>query len=142
MRKEGLEKLWDAFERLKTVESGADKLAQINALFNKSSTEPNLRKQIDEEGKLNWDWQQLHDQAHGDDQDADQSIGARRLPVSSYVRIDPAAFEEEWPQHLRLPLHTCSRFCSCQIPQSSTSVDCSDNPFLNAERHAHHQGAF
>jgi hypothetical protein len=55
MRKEGLEKLWDAWERLKTIEPGPDKLAQIAALIDKSSAEPNFRKQIDDEGKvLTW----------------------------------------------------------------------------------------
>jgi hypothetical protein len=52
VRKEGLEKLWDAFERLKTVEPGKDKLAQVTALVDKSSAEPNFRKQIDDEAKL------------------------------------------------------------------------------------------
>ena|SRR2546427_3262407 len=33
MRKEGLERLWDAFERLKTVEDGKDKKAKITALI-------------------------------------------------------------------------------------------------------------
>jgi hypothetical protein len=52
VRKEGLEKLWDAWERLKTVEPGRDKKAQITTLINRSSTELNFRKQIDDEGNL------------------------------------------------------------------------------------------
>ena len=44
--------MWDAFERLKTVEPGNDKLAQVNAIFNKAAIEPNFRKQLDDEGKL------------------------------------------------------------------------------------------
>jgi len=52
VRKEGLEKLWDAFERLKTVEPGRDKLAQLTALFDKASAEPNFKKQVNDEGTL------------------------------------------------------------------------------------------
>lgn len=36
----GLEKLWDAFERLKTLESGANKKLQVRALLDKASGEP------------------------------------------------------------------------------------------------------
>lgn len=37
-RKDGLEKLWDAFERLKTLEPGRDKREQADALLNKAAT--------------------------------------------------------------------------------------------------------
>jgi len=54
VRKEGLEKLWDAFERLKTVEPGKDKLAQINSLLDKAAKEP-FRKQVnDDMNVLTW----------------------------------------------------------------------------------------
>lgn len=36
----GLEKLWDAFERLKTVEPGRDKKAQVAALFDRVGSGP------------------------------------------------------------------------------------------------------
>jgi hypothetical protein len=49
IRKEGLEKLWDAFERLKTIEPGKDKKAQANALLDKASKEPNLRARLEKE---------------------------------------------------------------------------------------------
>jgi hypothetical protein len=49
VRKEGLEKLWDAWERLKTVEPGRDKRAQANALLDKASTEPHLRSRLEKE---------------------------------------------------------------------------------------------
>jgi hypothetical protein len=49
IRKEGLEKLWDAWERLKTVEPGKDKKAQANALLDKATTEPNLRARLEQE---------------------------------------------------------------------------------------------
>jgi hypothetical protein len=52
VRKEGLEKLWDAWERLKTVEPGKDKLEQVTAILDKVATEPTFRKQLDDEGKL------------------------------------------------------------------------------------------
>ena len=49
VRKEGLEKLWDAWERLKTVEPGKDKKAQATALLDKASNEPNLRARLEKE---------------------------------------------------------------------------------------------
>jgi hypothetical protein len=45
VRKEGLDKLWDAYERLKTIE-GPDKKASATALLEKAMPEPNLRAQI------------------------------------------------------------------------------------------------
>ena len=49
VRKEALEKLWDAWERLKTVEPGVDKRSQTRALLDKATTEPNLRARLEEE---------------------------------------------------------------------------------------------
>jgi hypothetical protein len=49
VRKEALEKLWDAWERLKTVEPGKDKKAQATAILDKASAEPNLRARLEEE---------------------------------------------------------------------------------------------
>jgi hypothetical protein len=49
VRKEALEKLWDAWERLKTLEPGKDKKAQANALLDKATTEPNLRARLEKE---------------------------------------------------------------------------------------------
>jgi hypothetical protein len=37
VRREALEKLWDAWERVKTVEPGADKLAQVTTLLNRAA---------------------------------------------------------------------------------------------------------
>jgi hypothetical protein len=51
IRKEGLEKLWDAWERLKTIEPGKDKKAQATALLDRSATEPVLRERLDLEAK-------------------------------------------------------------------------------------------
>jgi hypothetical protein len=36
VRKQGLEKLWDAWERLKTIEPGKDKKAQATAILDKA----------------------------------------------------------------------------------------------------------
>jgi hypothetical protein len=52
VRKEGLEKLWDAWERLKTVEPGKDKKAQTTAILDKAATEPNYRKLLEDEAML------------------------------------------------------------------------------------------
>lgn len=52
VRKEGLEKLWDAWERLKTVEPGKDKRAQATAILDKAATEANYRKLLENEAVL------------------------------------------------------------------------------------------
>jgi hypothetical protein len=51
VRKEGLEKLWDAWERLKTIEAGKDKKAQATALLDRAATEPVLRDRLECEAK-------------------------------------------------------------------------------------------
>ncbi len=51
VRRESLEKLWDVWERLKTIEVAGDKKASIKALLDKVSTEPVLRTKIDEEAR-------------------------------------------------------------------------------------------
>lgn len=47
-RRHGLDKLWDAFERLKTLEPG-DKKAAMTSLIEKAAPEPNFRKIIETE---------------------------------------------------------------------------------------------
>jgi hypothetical protein len=51
VRREALEKLWDAWERLKTVEPGGDKKARTKALLDKTSAEPAFRELIEEEAR-------------------------------------------------------------------------------------------
>ena len=51
VRRESLEKLWDAWERLKTIEVAGDKKASVKALLDRVSTEPVLRTKIDEEAR-------------------------------------------------------------------------------------------
>ena len=43
VRRESLEKLWDAWERLKTVGPGDDKKAQVKQLLDQAAAEPNFR---------------------------------------------------------------------------------------------------
>jgi hypothetical protein len=50
-RRNGLEKLWDAFERTKTIEPGADKRAQVTALLDKAARTPRLRAFLEAEAK-------------------------------------------------------------------------------------------
>ncbi len=50
-RRESLEKLWDAWERLKTLGTGADKKAQVKALLDKAATEPGFRDLLEREAK-------------------------------------------------------------------------------------------
>jgi hypothetical protein len=51
VRRESLEKLWDAWERLKTIEPGGDKKTQAIALLNKSIPEPHFRDRIEREAR-------------------------------------------------------------------------------------------
>jgi len=51
VRKEGLEKLWDGWERLKTIEPGANKPAQVKAILDKGAAEPVLRERLETEAK-------------------------------------------------------------------------------------------
>ncbi|MHB1936940.1 MAG: hypothetical protein ACYCOR_10175 [Acidobacteriaceae bacterium] len=48
-RRESLEKLWDAWERLKTIEPGRDKKEQAKALLSRASAEPNLLGRLENE---------------------------------------------------------------------------------------------
>lgn len=45
-RREGLERLWDAFERLKTITVGKDKKAQITALIETAYTDADARTRL------------------------------------------------------------------------------------------------
>ena len=49
VRREGMEKLWDAFERLKTLEGGKNKKAQAEVLLAKAIPNPDLRERVNEE---------------------------------------------------------------------------------------------
>jgi hypothetical protein len=49
VRKEALEKIWDAFERLKTIEAGKDKKATVAALLAKAIRDSDMRKRINKE---------------------------------------------------------------------------------------------
>lgn len=51
VRREALEKLWDAFERLKTLGAGRDKKASANALIEKSAAEPMFKDLVAKEAK-------------------------------------------------------------------------------------------
>jgi hypothetical protein len=49
VRRESLEELWDAWERLKTVEKGKDKKATVKALLDKGAQEPAFRQLLEDE---------------------------------------------------------------------------------------------
>jgi hypothetical protein len=51
IHREAVEKLWDAWERLKTLEPGTDKKQQINALLTKAIPQVDLRARIDKEAQ-------------------------------------------------------------------------------------------
>jgi 23S rRNA A2030 N6-methylase RlmJ len=50
-RRESLEKLWDAWERLKTIEDPSDKRRSVTILLDKAATEPNFRERLEGEAK-------------------------------------------------------------------------------------------
>jgi hypothetical protein len=49
IRRESLERLWDAWERLKTIEQGKDKKAKVKSLLDHVSSEPTLRQVVEDE---------------------------------------------------------------------------------------------
>lgn len=51
VRRESLEKLWDAWEHLKTIETPGDKKASVKVLLDKVSTEPALRGRFNQEAR-------------------------------------------------------------------------------------------
>ncbi len=51
IRREGLEKLWDAWERLKTIEPGKDKKDSTKKILDFAATEPKFRGLIESEAK-------------------------------------------------------------------------------------------
>ncbi len=52
IRRESLEALWDAWERLKSLEPAKDKRESTTRLLDKASAEPNLRRLLETEAKL------------------------------------------------------------------------------------------
>lgn len=51
VRRESLEKLWDAWERIKTIEPAEDKKQSTKKLLDKASLEPNFLKILEEDAK-------------------------------------------------------------------------------------------
>ena len=49
VRRDSLEKLWDAWERIKTIEPGVDKKTSITALLNNAATESKFREHLENE---------------------------------------------------------------------------------------------
>jgi hypothetical protein len=49
LRKEAIEKLWDGWERLKTLEPGKDKKDSVRILLDKATSEPTFRRTLDDE---------------------------------------------------------------------------------------------
>ena len=50
-RRDALDKLWDAFERIKTIEPGANKRAQADLLLDRTTKAPKLRGFLGQEAK-------------------------------------------------------------------------------------------
>lgn len=51
IRREGLEKLWDVWERVKTLEPGKDKRETTKKILDKAAAEPTFRKLLESEAK-------------------------------------------------------------------------------------------
>jgi hypothetical protein len=51
VRRESLEALWDAFERLKTIEPGSDKRESMSRLLAKASAQPGFKARLEEEAR-------------------------------------------------------------------------------------------
>lgn len=51
IRRESLEKLWDAWERLKTLGPGKDKKASVQAMLDRAAPEPKFRAAVDQEAQ-------------------------------------------------------------------------------------------
>jgi hypothetical protein len=51
VRRESLEKLWDAWERLKTIEAGKDKKESAKVLLDKAAAEPKFRSRLEQEAR-------------------------------------------------------------------------------------------
>ena len=51
VRREALEKLWDAWERIKTIEPGKDKSEQAAAILDKAASEVNFRALLEREAR-------------------------------------------------------------------------------------------
>jgi hypothetical protein len=51
LRKEALEKIWDAWERLKTLEIGKDKKDSARVLLDKATGDPAFRQTLDDEAR-------------------------------------------------------------------------------------------
>lgn len=50
-RQDALEKLWDAFERIKTLEPGAGKPEQVRALLDRTASSPKMRQYLENEAR-------------------------------------------------------------------------------------------
>ena len=51
VRRESIERLWDCWERIKTLERPNDKKASITLLLNKATTQKNVREMLEEEAR-------------------------------------------------------------------------------------------
>jgi len=51
IRREAVERLWDCWERIKTIESPSDKKKSIATLLDKAASEPNIRASLEEEAR-------------------------------------------------------------------------------------------
>lgn len=86
VRQEGLEKLWDAWERLKTIEPGSSKRASTAALLDRVATGPEIRELFgDRSARTDRRGQRVSHSTYPDVEDTPRSA-AGRLPLPPNVR--------------------------------------------------------
>ena len=92
IRREALETLWDAWERLKTLGPGADKKAQITALLDSVSGagSPKFREALEREAReLTWIGNNLSDSTLRNEPGAPRELRTRRLSIPSAFLASP-----------------------------------------------------
>ena len=108
VRRESLEQLWDAWERLKTLEPGRDKRENSRLLLDKVTSEPALRTRL-RTGSARTDRhrQRVHDPSHRNRQAPDRGTRACRLSISPHVFNDPTSAQSQRSRHLtaKSPAH-------------------------------------
>lgn len=90
VRREALERLWDAWERLKSLADPSDKKRSIKIILDAVTSEPSLRARLETGDRTELHWKQPPHSAFRDQPGAGDRCGPRRLPVPPTVRHDSA----------------------------------------------------
>ena len=102
VRRESLEKLWDAWERLKTIEPGKDKKVQATALLAKASIETSFQERLKKEARELTDIGNKFMIRHTETDKVPISESAHRLPVSAHVCNHSSTLEKQRSRRVNL----------------------------------------